>query len=86
MAITLITLLWCCMKSNIEELGRRLLHHVPIVIEKQVKTCETIELTARDIEDWLAHCTDKDVLLFLARRAKALASQLDDTDDFRSRA
>ena len=74
------------MKSNIEELGRRLLYHVPIVIEKQVKTCETIELTARDIEDWLAHCVDKDVLLFLARRAKALASQLDDTDDFRSRA
>ena len=74
------------MKSNNEELGRRLLHHVPIVIEKQVKTCETIELTARDIEDWLAHCVDKDVLLFLARRAKALASQLDDTDDFRSRA
>ena len=74
------------MKSNIKELDRRLLSHVPIVIEKQVKTCETIELTARDIEDWLAHCADKDVLLFLARRAKALASQLDDTDDFRSRA
>ena len=74
------------MKSDIEKLDRRLLSHVPIVIEKQVKTCETIELTARDIEDWLAHCSDKDVLLFLARRAKALASQLDDTDDFRSRA
>ena len=74
------------MKSNIEELGRRLLSHVPIVIEKQVKTCETIELTARDIEDWLAHCVDKDVLLFLARRARALAALLDDTDDFRSRA
>lgn len=74
------------MKSNIEELGRRLLYHVPIVIEKQVKTCEIIELTARDIEDWLAHCIDKDVLLFLARKAKVFASQLDDTDDFRSRA
>ena len=74
------------MKSSVKELDRRLLHHVPIVIEKQVKTCETIELTARDVEDWLAHCADKDVLLFLALRAKALASQLDDTDDFRSRA
>ena len=73
-------------KSNIKELDRSLLHHIPVVIEKQIKTCETIELTARDIEDWLAHCADKEVLLFLARRAKAIASQLDDTDDFRSRA
>ena len=74
------------MKSNMKELNTLLLRHVPIVVSKKVEICETIELTAREIEDWLAHCTDKEALLYLSRRAKVLANQLDDDDDFRSRA
>lgn len=69
-----------------KDFDKRLLLHLPIVIES--KTTETIELNARDIEDWLAHCTDPEILRYLARRAKTIANQLeeDDHDDFRSRA
>jgi len=65
---------------------KRLLRHVPII--KEFTVFETIELTAADIEDWLAHCTDPEILRHLARRAKVIANQLeeDDYDDFRSRA
>lgn len=69
-----------------KDFDKRLLWHLPIVIES--KTTETIELNARDIEDWMAYCTDPEVLRYLARRARTIANQLeeDDTDDFRSRA
>lgn len=69
-----------------KDFDKRLLWHIPIV--KKVEMCETIELTAMDIEDWLAHCTDPEILRYLARRAKVIANQLedDDYDDFRSQA
>lgn len=69
-----------------KDFDKRLLWHIPIV--KKVEMCETIELTAADIEDWMAHCTDPEILRYLARRAKVIANQLedDDYDDFRSRA
>lgn len=69
-----------------KDFDKRLLHHVPII--KEFTVFETIELTAADIEDWLAHCTDPEILRYLARRAKTIANQLeeDDHDDFRSRA
>lgn len=69
-----------------KDFDKRLLWHLPIVIES--KTTETIELNARDIEEWLNHCADPEVLRYLARRARTIANQLeeDDTDDFRSRA
>lgn len=69
-----------------KDFDKRLLRHVPII--KEFTVFETIELTAADIEDWLDHCTDPEVLRHLARRAKVFANQLeeDDTDDFRSRA
>lgn len=69
-----------------KDFDKRLLWHIPIV--KKVEMCETIELTATDIEDWMAHCTDPEILRYLARRAKVIANQLedDDYDDFRSRA
>lgn len=69
-----------------KDFDSRLLWHLPIVKECQI--LETIELNARDIEDWLCHCTDPETLRYLARRAKAIANQLeeDDNDDFRSRA
>ena len=68
-----------------KDFDKRLLWHLPIVIES--KTTETIELNARDIEDWMTHCTDPEILRHLARRAKVIANQLedDDYDDFRSR-
>ena len=69
-----------------KDFDTRLLRHVPII--KEFTVFETIELTAVDIEDWLAHCTDPEILRYLARRAKVIANQLedDDYDDFRSRA
>lgn len=69
-----------------KDFDKRLLWHLPIV--KECQTLETIELNARDIEDWLNHCVDPEVLRYLARRAKTIANQLeeDDHDDFRSRA
>lgn len=69
-----------------KDFDKRLLWHIPIV--KKVEMCETIELTAADIEDWLYHCADPEVLRYLARRAKTIANQLEgnDNDDFRSRA
>lgn len=69
-----------------KDFDKRLLHHVSII--KEFTVFETIELTAADIEDWLAHCTDPEILRYLARRAKTIANQLeeDDHDDFRSRA
>ena len=69
-----------------KDFDKRLLWHLPIVIES--KTTETIELNARDIEEWLNNCTDPEVLRHLAYRAKVFANQLedDDYDDFRSRA
>ena len=47
-----------------------------------------VELSAKEIECWLEHCYDPEVLEWLARRAKRLAEELrnDDYDDFRSRA
>ena len=73
-------------EKEMKDFDKRLLWHLPIVIES--KTTETIELNARDIEDWLNHCVDPEVLRYLARRARTIANQLeeDDTDDFRSRA
>jgi hypothetical protein len=67
-----------------KDFDKRLLWHIPIV--KECKTCETIELTSADIEDWLNHCVDPEVLRYIARRAKTIANQLeeDDNDDFRS--
>lgn len=69
-----------------KDFDKRLLHHVPII--KEFTVFETIELTAADIEEWLNHCPDPDILRYLARRAKTIANQLeeDDHDDFRSRA
>ena len=69
-----------------KDFDTRLLRHVPII--KEFTVFETIELTAADIEDWLAHCTDPEILRHLARRAKVIANQLEDDeyDDFRSRA
>lgn len=69
-----------------KDFDTRLLRHVPII--KEFTVFETIELTATDIEDWLNHCIDPEVLRYLARRARTIANQLeeDDTDDFRSRA
>lgn len=69
-----------------KDFDTRLLRHVPII--KEFTVFETIELTATDIEDWLNHCVDPEVLRYLARRARTIANQLeeDDTDDFRSRA
>lgn len=47
-----------------------------------------VELSAKEIECWLEHCCDPEILEWLARRAKRLAEELrnDDYDDFRSRA
>ena len=47
-----------------------------------------VELSAKEIERWMEHCYDPEVLEWLARRAKRLAEELrnDDYDDFRSRA
>lgn len=69
-----------------KDFDKRLLRHVPII--KEFTVFETIELTAADIEDWLAHCADPEILRHLARRAKVIANKLedDDYDDFRSRA
>ena len=47
-----------------------------------------VELSAKEIERWLEHCYDPEILEWLARRAKRLAEELrsNDYDDFRSRA
>ena len=47
-----------------------------------------VELNAKEIESWLEHCYDPEILDWLAYRAKRLAEELrdDDYDDFRSRA
>ena len=47
-----------------------------------------VELSAKEIESWLEHCYDPEILDWLAHRAKRLAEELrdDDYDDFRSRA
>ena len=47
-----------------------------------------VELSAKEIECWLEHCYDPEILDWLACRAKRLAKELrdDDYDDFRSRA
>lgn len=73
-------------EKEMKNFDKRLLRHVPII--KEFTVFETIELTATDIEDWLNHCVDPEVLRYLARRARTIANQLeeDDTDDFRSRA
>ena len=44
-----------------------------------------VELSAKEIECWMEHCYDPEVLEWLARRAKRLAEELH-YDDFRSRA
>lgn len=69
-----------------KDFDKRLLRHIPII--KEFTVFETIELTAADIEEWLYHCPNPDILRHLARRAKTIANQPeeDDTDDFRSRA
>lgn len=73
-------------EKEMKDFDKRLLRHIPII--KEFTVFETIELTAADIEEWLYHCPDPDILRHLARRAKTIANQLeeDDTDDFRSRA
>ena len=68
-----------------KDFDKRLLHHIPII--KEFTVFETIKLSAADIEYWLNHCDDPEVLRYLARRAKTIAKQLEeDYDDFRSRA
>lgn len=54
----------------------------------EMALCAEVELSAKEIECWLEHCYDPEVLEWLARRAKKLAEELrnDGYDDFRSRA
>ena len=47
-----------------------------------------VELSTKEIERWLEHCYDPEILEWLAHRAKRLVEELrdNDYDDFRSRA
>ena len=48
---------------------------------------EHITLTRRDIEDWIDHCEDEEMLRYLGRIALKRANSLNEPDDdFRSRA
>lgn len=48
---------------------------------------QDITLTGRDIEDWIDHCEDEELLKYLGRIALKRARGLNESDDdFRSRA
>jgi hypothetical protein len=71
-----------------EDLYNRLHAKVPFGHKVEMTLRADVELSAKEIERWLEHCYDPEVLEWLARRAKRLAEELrsDDYDDFRSRA
>ena len=73
---------------NLDRLDIVLLTH-GLTITKRVTqdVLQDITLTGRDIEDWIDHCEDEQLLKYLGRIAIKRANGLNDPDDdFRSRA
>lgn len=66
---------------------RLLTHGITITKKTTQEVLEHITLTGRDVEDWIDHCEDEEMLRYLGRIALKRASGLNEPDDdFRSRA
>lgn len=65
-----------------------LTHGITITKRATQDVWEEIMLTGRDIEDWIDHCEDEEMLRYLGSIALKKARRLKepDDDDFRSRA
>ena len=64
-----------------------LTHGLTITKRVTQDVLEDITLTGRDVEDWIDHCEDEQLLKYLGRIAIKRANGLNDPDDdFRSRA